>query len=58
MSRKFDSQVFQTIFASVLPSMKKHKKYDVCIVLSTHTVHVEEDQKGCTEKLQVWNQIK
>jgi len=78
--------------ASVLPSMKKHKKYDVRIVLSTHTAHVktaicicpaglsgccnhvtatlycieeyfrlklnEEDQKGCTEKLQVWNQSK
>ena len=80
------------IGASVLPSMKKHTKYDVRIVLSTHTAHVrsaicvcpaglsgccnhitatlycfeeyfrlklnEEDQKGCTEKLQVWNQPK
>ena len=28
------------IGASALPSMKKHKKYDVHAVLSTHTAHV------------------
>ena len=78
------------IGAAVLPSMKKDKIYNVRIVLSKHTAHVEraicvcpaglsgccnhvtatlycvedyfrlklneEDQKGCTEKLQTWNQ--
>ena len=78
------------IGAAVLPSMKKDKMYNVRIVLSKHTAHVEraicvcpaglcgccnhvtatlycvedyfrlklneEDQKGCTEKLQTWNQ--
>ena len=80
------------IGSSVLPSMKKHRKYDVRIVLSVHNAHVktaicvcpaglsgccnhvtatlycveeyfrlklnEEEQKGCTEKLQTWNQPK
>ena len=78
------------IGASVLPSMKKGKMYNVRVVLSKNTAHVEraicvcpaglsgccnhvtatlyciqnyfhlkineEDEKGCTEKRQAWNQ--
>lgn len=85
-------QDYICIGAAVLPSMKKDKVYNVHIVLSKHTAHVEraifvcpaglsgccnhitatlycvedyfrlklneEDQKGCTEKLQTWNQLR